>query len=57
MTTAQQFKELRLELGLSQTQAAKLLDISKYTVIAWENERNKCHQNYIDLLKIRAEKR
>jgi DNA-binding XRE family transcriptional regulator len=51
---AQTFKNLRLQLGLSQNKAAQLLDISKHAVISWENGRNPCHQNYIDLLKLRA---
>ena len=41
MMNAQDIKELRLKLGLSQTQLAKKLGVSIMSVSRWENGRSK----------------
>lgn len=40
MTYADQLRAERKRLGLTQAEAATLLDVSRDTVAAWESERN-----------------
>lgn len=57
----QEFKKLRLSLGLTQAQAAKLLDIHIHTISGWECDRDgyknqKSIEKAMDLLQYRYDK-
>lgn len=61
ISIGQQFKNLRLQLGLSQVKAANLLNIHVHTISGWERALNgykndKSIINAMDLLQYRYDK-
>lgn len=53
-TSARRARELRLQLGLSQSQLARELNITPYAISHYECGRRPARRLYINYLKLRA---
>jgi len=48
-----EFKKMRLSYGLTQAEAATLLDRPLITVASWDNGSRKCHKRVLTDLQLR----